>query len=215
MTDHFSFMRSQMVEQQIKSRGVVDAKVTSAMEKVPRHLFLEPAMQHNAYEDNALPIGGNQTISQPYMVALMTQSLNLKGGEKVLEIGTGSGYQAAILAEIAQKVITIERINVLAKKARERLEKMGYKNILVLTGDGTLGRSEFAPYDRILITAGAPEIPKTLINQLNDGGIIVAPVGKKSSQVLRVLQKEEGELSLYDLIECVFVPLIGKNGWHS
>ncbi|NQS97347.1 MAG: protein-L-isoaspartate(D-aspartate) O-methyltransferase [candidate division Zixibacteria bacterium] len=204
-----------MVEKQIVGRGITDARVIEAMKKVPRHLFLNPAMHHNAYSDNALPIEENQTISQPYIVALMTQSLQLTGKEKVLEIGAGSGYQAAILAELCRRVFTIERIPALAKKARERLESLGYTNVAVLTGDGTLGRVEFAPYDRIIITAAAPDIPGGLLKQLSDNGCLVAPVGGRDFQTLRIIQKEGGELSEHDLIGCAFVPLIGKNGWKN
>ena len=204
-----------MVEKQIVGRGITDARVIEAMKKVPRHLFLNPAMHHNAYSDNALPIEENQTISQPYIVALMTQSLQLTGKEKVLEIGAGSGYQAAILAELCRRVFTIERIPALAKKARERLESLGYTNVAVLTGDGTLGRVEFAPYDRIIITAAAPGIPGSLLKQLSDNGCLVAPMGSRDFQTLRIIQKEGGELSEYDLIGCAFVPLIGKNGWKN
>ena len=215
MTDPYENMRLEMVKKQIISRGITDARVLEAMKKVPRHLFLNPAMHHNAYSDNALPIEANQTISQPYIVAIMTQSLQLTGKERVLEIGTGSGYQAAILAELSRKVFTIERIPSLAQKARDRLEALGYRNVAVLTGDGTLGRAEFSPFDRIIITAAAPDIPGSLIKQLSDNGCLVAPVGGRDLQTLRIVHKEGGELSEYDLIGCTFVPLIGKSGWKN
>ena len=167
-----------MVEEQLKARGIHDPHVLRIMEAMPRHLFVDETLAAGAYSDHALPIGDEQTISQPYMVALMTQALDLHGDEKVLEIGTGSGYQTAILAELADRVFTVERIPGIAAKARERLEGMGYKNIVFRCADGSLGWKEMAPFDRILVAAGAPKVPAFLEDQLRLGGIAVAPVGE-------------------------------------
>ena len=202
-----------MVEEQLAKRDIKDARVLAAMRKIPRHLFVAPAMQHRAYVNGALPIDCNQTISQPYMVAIMTEALRLRGGEKVLEIGTGSGYQAAVLAELGAKVFTIERMPQLATQARTKLEQSGYGNVAVISGDGTLGWPEFAPYDRIIITAGAPAIPEKLLNQLNEGGIMVVPVGGKDHQILKIIQRKGDTASSSDSVGCVFVPLIGIHGW--
>ena len=202
-----------MVDTQLIPRGIRDARVLSAMRKVPRHIFVDDYMQQNAYADMALPIGEEQTISQPYMVAIMTELLELKGDEKVLEVGTGSGYQAAILGELSREVFTIERKALLAKKAEERFQALGYNNIRVITGDGTLGLPEESPFDRILITAGSPKIPEPLIEQLADGGIIIAPVGIRFSQQLLIVKKSKEGISEQTHVPCVFVPLIGKHGW--
>jgi len=202
-----------MVEEQLEQRGIMDQKVLAAMRKIPRHQFVAPAMHHRAYINGALPIDCNQTISQPYMVAIMTEALKLGGGEKVLEIGTGSGYQAAVLAELGAKVFTIERMPQLATQARAKLEQSGYGNVAVISGDGTLGWPEFAPYDRIIITAGAPTIPENLLGQLNDGGIMVVPVGGKNHQTLKIIQRKGDKASSADSVGCVFVPLIGIHGW--
>lgn len=204
-----------MVDTQLIPRGIKDIRVLNAMRKAPRHLFVGDYMQAHAYEDMALPIGGGQTISQPYMVALMTELLELKGDEKVLEIGTGSGYQAAILGELARAVFTIERKDELAKKADERLRGLGYGKVRVITGDGTLGLPEEAPFDRILITAGTPKIPEPLIEQLADGGIIVAPVGIRFAQQLLIVRKSKEGVSEQTHVPCVFVPLIGEYGWSE
>lgn len=213
--EDFKRLRDLMVDTQLILRGIKDERVLSAMRKVPRHLFVDDYMQHNAYDDMALPIGDEQTISQPYMVAIMTELLELKGDEKVLEIGTGSGYQAAILAELSMEVFTIERKALLAKKAEERFQALGYGNVHVITGDGTLGLSEKSPFDRILITAGSPKIPEPLIEQLSDGGIIIAPVGIRFSQQLLIVKKSKGALSEQLHVPCVFVPLIGEYGWSE
>ena len=202
-----------MVDTQLIPRGIRDARVLSAMRKVPRHIFVDDYMQQNAYADMALPIGEEQTISQPYMVAIMTELLELKGDEKVLEVGTGSGYQAAILGELSREVFTIERKALLAKKAEERFQALGYINVHVITGDGTLGLPEESPFDRILITAGSPKIPEPLIEQLADGGIIIAPVGIRFSQQLLIVKKSKEGISEQTHVPCVFVPLIGKHGW--
>jgi len=210
--DPFVEARREMVAEQLKARGMADPLVLTAMEEVPRHLFVPEAWRHQAYDDCALPIGEGQTISQPYIVAVMTQSLRLRGDEKVLEIGTGSGYQAAILGRLAREVYTIERIGPLAERARALLRALGFDNIHVLLRDGTLGLPEEAPFDRILVTAGAPLIPPPLIEQLAFGGILVAPIGGQEIQELMIVVKEEGGLKLKRGEPCVFVPLIGEAG---
>jgi protein-L-isoaspartate(D-aspartate) O-methyltransferase len=183
------------------------------MRKVPRHLFVDESSRYRAYDDMALPINEGQTISQPYMVAVMTELLELNGMEKVLEVGTGSGYQAAILAELSKEVYTIERFEKLAQEAEEKFRDFGYNNINVRAGDGTLGWTEMAPFDRIIITAGTPKVPDPLIQQLAQGGIIVAPVGERFSQQLVKVKKSEQGLSEEFHTMCVFVPLVGKYGW--
>lgn len=209
------YLRKLMVESQLISRGIRDSRVLDAMRRVPRHLFVDPMLLHNAYDDSALPIGEGQTISQPYMVAIMTELLELKGEEKVLEIGTGSGYQAAILAELAREVYTIERISSLAERARERFIDLSYGNIHVTSGDGTLGWPEVGPFDRIIITAASPQIPKPLMDQLAMNGILLVPVGSRySQQLLRIRKTQQGTTEEYHT-PCVFVPLIGEHGWRD
>lgn len=212
--DPFVEWRRRMVEHQLKAEGITDPLVLKAMEKIPRHLFVPEVLRDVAYVDCALPIGEGQTISQPYMVAFMTQTLRLGGGERVLEIGTGSGYQAAILAMLAREVYTVERIEPLAEKARALLEDLGFDNVHVLVGNGSLGLPGEAPFDRILVTAGVPSIPPALIDQLAIGGILVAPVGDLSSQEIATVVKEERGLKVERGIRCIFVPLIGLGGWH-
>jgi protein-L-isoaspartate(D-aspartate) O-methyltransferase len=207
--------REQMVKTQLIARGIGDAKVLDAMRRVPRHLFIESASQPDAYEDMALPIGEGQTISQPYMVAKMTELLELKGDEKVLEIGTGSGYQAAVLAELAREVYTIERVPSLAEKAIERFRSLHYSRIHVKIGDGTLGWPEESPFDRIVITAASPKIPDPLITQLSADGILLAPVGSRYSQELLKLRKTAGGTHEEYHTPCVFVPLLGEHGWKE
>lgn len=204
-----------MVDTQIVERGIKDKRVIEVMKKVPRHLFVPEDIIEEAYDDRALPIGYGQTISQPYIVALMTELLELKGDEKVLEIGTGSGYQAAVLSELVKEIHTIERIEPLAAEARKRLERLGYRNIKIYIKDGTEGLPEEAPFDRIIITAATPDIPQPLVDQLKEGGIIVAPVGERYSQHMLKAIKKAGELERYYLIPVAFVPLIGKYGWES
>jgi protein-L-isoaspartate(D-aspartate) O-methyltransferase len=207
--------REHMVQTQLVARGIGDVRVLDAMRHVPRHLFVDSSAQPDAYEDMALPIGEGQTISQPYMVAVMTELLELKGDERVLEIGTGSGYQAAVLAELAREVYTIERIASLAEKAIERFRSLYYSNISVKTGDGTLGWPEKSPFDRIVITAASPRIPDPLRAQLADGGILLAPVGSRYSQeLLKIRKTAEGIREEY-LTPCVFVPLLGEHGWKE
>jgi len=207
--------RLKMVEEQLVPRGITDARVLEAMRKVPRHLFLEEALADRAYEDSALPIGEKQTISQPYIVALMTQALALRPTDKVLEIGTGSGYQTAILAELAERVYSIERVKSLALQARERLDRMGYRNVAIRIGDGTYGWGDAAPFDAILVAAGSPSVPPLLVEQLREGGRLVIPVGDRTVQRLQLGVKQHGRLVLSDLGDCVFVPFIGAFAWNA
>lgn len=206
-------LAERMVDTQLVTRGIADERVLDAMRRVPRHLFVGPGMEQSAYGDHALPIGEGQTISQPYMVALMTEALRLTGDERVLEIGTGSGYQAAILARLAAQVFSVERVRSLAERARETLEQLGVSNVVIMVGDGTVGWSEFAPFDRIIVTAGAPEIPASVLEQLGDPGIMVIPVGTQGMQQLRVVERRDGAATSHDAGGCVFVPLVGKEGW--
>ncbi|MBI5749771.1 MAG: protein-L-isoaspartate(D-aspartate) O-methyltransferase [Nitrospinae bacterium] len=207
--------RKIMVEEQLIGRGIRDRRVLDAMGKVPRHLFVEEALRSRAYGDHPLPIGEKQTISQPYMVALMTESLELKGNEKVLEIGTGSGYQSAVLAELCEKVYSVERIKALAVKARDRLDSLGYLNIAIKIFDGTYGWIEHAPYDAIIVTAGAPDIPKSLIDQLAVDGRMVIPIGDEFSQTLVKLEKGRDGITTTNICGCVFVKLVGNHGWKE
>ena len=212
---YFRKLREDMVKTQLISRGIFDKLVLDAMKKVPRERFLPKELEGSAYDDCALPIGEGQTISQPYMVAIMTEKLGLSGGEKVLEIGTGSGYQAAVLAEIASEVITIERIPAIAERSGKLFDELGYKNIKTIVGDGTLGLPEEAPFDGIIVTAGSPDIPKPLVDQLSEGGRLVIPVGETFEQILTVVTKRGGKLDIENSIGCVFVPLVGKYGWKE
>jgi len=205
--------RLRMVARQLRGRGIRDPRVLAAMARVPRHLFVPPVWQREAYADYPLPIGAGQTISQPYIVARMTEALELEGPEKVLEIGTGSGYQTAILAALAREVWTIERVPALSKDAEKRLRRLGYTNIHFFIGDGTLGLPQEAPFGRIIATGGLPRVPQTLIDQLGDSGIIVAPVGRRDFQRLVKLRKVGDTVEEVDLDGCRFVPLIGKEGW--
>jgi protein-L-isoaspartate(D-aspartate) O-methyltransferase len=208
-------LRESMVRTQLIPRGIRDKRVLDAMERVPRHLFVDRSTIADAYSDMALPIGEGQTISQPYMVAVMTELLELKGTEKVLEIGTGSGYQAAVLAELSRDVYTVERVAPLGELAKKRFHDLSYANIHSRIGDGTLGWPEEAPFDRIIITAGAPEIPEPLTAQLADGGIIVIPVGGLySQQLLKSRKSGDNMINEYHTL-CVFVPLIGQYGWKK
>lgn len=208
-------LRQRMVVEQLVKRGIKDPRVLQAMGKVPRHLFVDPALRSRAYEDYPLPIGEGQTISQPYMVALMTEALELKGYERVLEVGTGSGYQTAILAELASKVYSIERIDVLAHRAAERLLQLGYANVQIKVGDGSLGWTEEAPFDAILVTAGAPSTPQALLQQLAEKGRLVIPVGEAHAQILKKIVREGESYSSTDLVGCVFVKLLGEQGWKE
>ena len=206
-------LRELMVETQLIPRGIKDKRVIDAMKRVPRHLFVSEPMQYRAYDDMALSIGDGQTISQPYMVAAMTELLELKGDERVLEIGTGSGYQAAILAELSKEIYTVERVSALSEQAEARFHALGYKNIHVKVGDGTSGWQEEAPFNRIIITAGTPKIPEPLMEQLSDEGIMIAPVGDRfSQQIIKVIQSKKRFSESFHT-PCVFVPLIGEHGW--
>jgi protein-L-isoaspartate(D-aspartate) O-methyltransferase len=203
-----------MVQEQLRTRNINDERVLAAMAKVPRHLFVEEALQAQAYGDFPLPIGEGQTISQPYIVALMTQMLGLRGREKVLEIGTGCGYQTAVLAQLCEQVYSLERIKKLLGRARINLDKIGCFNALCKVGDGTLGWPQHSPYDAIIVTAGGPEIPEALLEQLADPGIMVIPVGDRSSQQLTRVIKRNGELGVEQGEQVRFVSLIGSQGWQ-
>lgn len=211
---NFDIARKRMVTEQIEGRGIADAQLLAAMRRIPRHRFVQEAMASQAYNDRSLPIGEKQTISQPYTVALMTESLQLTGNEHVLEIGTGSGYQTAILASLVRKVFTIERIRPLALEARKVLDSLGLFNVNIKIGDGTLGWPEEAPFDAIIVTAGAPAIPESLAAQLAPGGRLVIPVGdEKGQSLLRITRQEDGTLLQETGKDCKFVPLIGAQGW--
>ena len=211
----FRPVREEIVHLQLEQRGIRDPLVLDAMARVPRHRFVDTALRSRAYDDHALPIGAGQTISQPYMVALMTEALKLAGGEKVLEIGTGSGYQTAVLAEFTPRLFSIERNAELARAAATRLKELGYTNVILKTGDGSLGWPEHAPFDRIVVTAGAPDLPPPLFDQLTEGGLLVIPIGDRESQRLEVVRKDRGRALSRRLVECAFVPLLGKEGWSK
>ncbi len=207
--------RDRMVAEQLVKRGIADPLVLEAMRSTPRHLFVDPALRDRAYGDHPLPIGEGQTITQPFMVARMTELLRLTGKEKVLEIGTGSGYQAAVLARLAARVCTVERIPKLATRARETLEAIGASNVWVRTANGTFGWPDEAPFDRIVVTAGGPSVPPPLFEQLAEGGRMVMPVGSEDSQRLQVVDKISGEAKMTEDSGCVFVKLIGKYAWEA
>jgi len=207
--------RKIMVETQLRSRGIKDERVLNAMESVERHLFVDKDSAHRAYDDCALPIGYGQTISQPYMVAVMTESLQLKGNERVLEIGTGSGYQAAVLSKLAAWVVSVERIKELATRAKKKLRGLGIENVQVIIGDGTSKMFRDEAFDGIIVTAGAPKIPDVYISMLKKGGRLVIPVGSKYSQILYSVTKTEQGVIEDTSTPCVFVPLVGKNGWQD
>ncbi|MBW1671803.1 MAG: protein-L-isoaspartate(D-aspartate) O-methyltransferase [Deltaproteobacteria bacterium] len=203
-----------MVAHQIEQRGIKNPRVLEAFRNVPRHLFVEEALWDQAYSDFPLPIGSGQTISQPYVVALMTQQLGLKGDEKVLEVGTGSGYQTAILAELAPVVCSVERIHALLPKARNILEKLKYTNIMLKLDDGTWGWQSEAPFDAIIVTAGSPSVPQPLIDQLNDPGVLIIPVGDEYSQMLVKVIRSQGKIHQEDMGGVRFVKLVGDHGWN-
>lgn len=212
---NYAAARERMVKEQLERRGIADVRVLEAMRKVPRHLFVDPSLSWRAYEDCPLSIGEGQTISQPYMVAIMTAALSLEGSERVLEIGTGSGYQAGVLAELAARVYSIERIPLLAERAERTLAGLGYHNVSIRVGDGSLGWREAAPFEAIVVTAGAPEVPAPLVAQLRVGGRLVIPVGSSSAQTLRRVVRREESVEEEELVGCVFVKLIGKHGWQE
>ena len=202
-----------MVQEQIVGRGIDDARVIGALRKIPRHLFVDPGILNRAYNDSALPIGEKQTLSQPYMAAHMTAALRLSGQERALEIGTGSGYQTALLAELCFNVFSVEKLRSLSRKARTLLDRLGYQNIALHVGDGTIGWSEHAPYDAILVAAAAPAAPKPLLEQLAPGGRLVIPVGDEQAQTLLRVTRIPSGFKEEQLGECKFVKLLGKYGW--
>ena len=205
--------RDDMVRTQIERRGIVDGRVLDAMRKVPRHLFMPDRLRSQAYGDQALPIGEGQTISQPYIVACMLAALRLKGHEKALDIGVGSGYQAALLSVLCDRVLGVERVPVLGERAARRLEELGYANVRVIVADGTLGHEEEAPYDAIVVGAGAPEAPPPLVRQLATGGRLVIPIGDRYLQRIVTVVKTRHGTTTDEGIGCVFVPLLGEHGW--
>ena len=209
----FDAQRLRMVDEQLKARGLTDPKLLAAFRKVPRHLFVPVELEDQAYADHPLPIGAGQTISQPYMAGLMTSQLHLQGHERVLEVGTGSGYQTAILAELALEVFSVERIPELMLVAEERLSKLGYLNVHLSTVNGSLGWPEHAPYDAIIVTAAAPEVPQPLLDQLADRGRMLVPIGPASHQMLYRVSKQHHVVSSEAVAGCVFVPLLGQHGW--
>jgi protein-L-isoaspartate(D-aspartate) O-methyltransferase len=211
----YAAQRAEMIERQLRRRGIMDAAVLAAMLAVPRHGFVPEELRSRAYEDGPLPIGGGQTISQPYIVAAMTSALRLQPGDRVLEIGTGCGFQAAVLSHLAREVFTIELRPELASAASERLARLGYHNVHVHCGDGTLGLPEFAPFDGILVAAAAPEVPEPLLAQLTEAGRLIIPVGDADNQELRLVEKHAGEFSSKMLEGCRFVPLVGHHGWQK
>ena len=211
----YRLAREKMVKNQLAPRGIKDPRVLEVMGKVHRDRFVEEALVGEAYNDHPLPIGHRQTISQPYIVALMTEALELKGEENTLEIGTGSGYQTAILAELSEKVYTIERVRPLLVKARNMLAELGYNNIMFKAFDGTLGWKEYEPYDAIMVTAGAPKIPQPLLDQLAEDGRLVIPVGNKFSQELIKVTRKKGNYVQENLGGCRFVDLVGIHGWND
>ncbi len=202
-----------MVQEQLIPRGISGTNVLEAMRSVPRHFFVDDALRSRAYGDFPLPIASGQTISQPYIVAAMTQALALTGSERVLEIGTGSGYQAAVLSRLCSQVYTVERINVLLAGSRRVFDQLRYFNIVAKLDDGTLGWAEHGPYDAIMVTAGGPEIPRPLIDQLADQGRLVIPVGDQNLQVLQLVEKNGDEIVVRDLERVRFVDLVGEHGW--
>jgi protein-L-isoaspartate(D-aspartate) O-methyltransferase len=211
----FALARERMVGEQLRGRGIRDARVLAALGKVPRHRFVEEAFAERAYGDYPLPIGERQTISQPYMVAAMTEALELTGPERVLEVGTGSGYQTAVLAELAEKVYSLERLRGLSERAERRVEALGYYNVRFRAGDGTLGWPEEAPFDAIVVTAAAPAEPPALLEQLRDRGRLVIPVGGEAAQTLWKVVRVGDRFRRTALVPCVFVRLIGAQGWQD
>ena len=202
-----------MVEVQLRQRGIRDERVLAAMGRVPREKFVAPELQPQAYADGPLPIGSGQTISQPFMVATMLEVMELQPVDRVLEVGTGTGYQAALLGELAHEVWTMERHPELAAKARRFLRELGYRNVYVVEGDGTAGLPQCVPFDKILVAAGAPQVPEPLVAQLAQGGILAVPVGNRVEQLLHVIRKTEGGIVTSSSVACCFVPLLGEGGW--
>lgn len=216
MTENFRQQRETMIQQQLIPRGIHDPRVLEAMRRVPRHVFLPRRVRDVAYRDGALPIGNKQTISQPYIVALMTQMLQLQGHERVLEIGTGSGYQAAVLCELAESVVSIERHPLLAGRAGDKLAKLGYDNIEIHIGDGTQGLLDMAPYDAIIVTAAAPALPEPLRGQLDpNGGRLVLPIGPREEQHLERVTRNGDSWNIERMTRVRFVPLLGQHGFKA
>ena len=211
----YTVLRKRMVDEQLIPRGIKNQRILDAFYKIERHKFIPEDLRNSAYADYPLPIGEGQTISQPYIVALMTECLDLTGQERVLEIGTGSGYQAAILAEIAKEVYSIERFENLAKRAQAIINELGYTNVKIKVGDGTLGWPEVAPFDRIVITAASPRIPLPLTGQLKENGKLILPLGESFTQILTVIENKQGKLESTQICGCVFVPLVGKYGYNE
>jgi protein-L-isoaspartate(D-aspartate) O-methyltransferase len=217
VTDYTDYprLRERMVVEQLEARGIRDRRVLAAMRRVPRHLFVEEALAPQSYGDYPLPIGEKQTISQPFIVAQMTEALDLTGSEKVLEVGTGSAYQTAILAELADKVYSVERVRSLYQRARKTLEQLRYYNVALRLSDGSLGWQEEAPFEAVIVTAGAPDVPEALVKQLADGGRLVIPVGDRYNQSLLRVVKHGDRLDTEDLGACRFVPLVGSQAWKA
>jgi protein-L-isoaspartate(D-aspartate) O-methyltransferase len=213
--DQYGTVRERMVQEQLLVRDIIDVRTIAAMSEVPRHCFVDDAQRGRAYGDHPLPIEAGQTISQPYIVAYMTQALQLQGDEKVLEIGTGSGYQAAVLSRLCRQVYTVERINSLLAGARKTFDKLRYYNIRAKLDDGTMGWPENGPYDAIVVTAGGPSIPGPLVDQLADPGRLIIPVGDQYVQELQLLVKEEGQVEINNLASVRFVDLVGEHGWSK
>jgi protein-L-isoaspartate(D-aspartate) O-methyltransferase len=212
--DTLAQARARMVEEQLRARGIRDPHVLAAMGKVPREEFIAGEDLRDAYGDHPLPIGAGQTVSQPYIVAAMVEAMDLRPTDRVLEVGTGTGYQAAILAEMAAEVWTIERHAELATRAREILARLGYRNVCVIHGDGSVGLPEHAPFDKILVAAAAPSIPQSLVAQLTEGGRLVVPVGGRYEQQVHIVHKQGGEIFVTTHDLCRFVPLVGAEGWQ-
>jgi protein-L-isoaspartate(D-aspartate) O-methyltransferase len=216
MSDQFAGVRERMIRELIAARGVKDERVLAAVRKVPRHLFVKDHLRAQSYGDHALPIGSSQTISQPYIVARMTELLEVGPEHSVLEIGTGSGYQTAILALLARRVYSLERVAELAREAIPRMRQLGIENVKIQVFDGTVGWSEWAPYDRILVTAGAPKVPEPLLDQLAPGGVLVIPEGQLNAQRLVIYRKSaRGGIRRSEGEEVAFVPLLGRHGWKE
>lgn len=211
--DPYEVLRNKMVDLYVAGRGITDRRVLDAMRKIPRHIFVDPALAHRAYEDYAAPIGSGQTMSQPYTVALLAQTAALKGNEKILEVGTGSGYQAAVLSELVERVYTVERLKQLSNRARKLFNDIHRKNIVCLAGDGTIGSAAYAPYDAIVVTASSPKIPVPLVKQLVDGGRMVIPVESGGEQAIHLITRRGERFVVKKIEKCSFVPLLGKHGW--
>ncbi|MGH9498320.1 MAG: protein-L-isoaspartate(D-aspartate) O-methyltransferase [Terriglobales bacterium] len=213
--ERFAALRQKMVNAQLRARGIRDQRVLAAMGKVPRHLFVDEEYRDSAYEDHPVPIGAGQTVSQPYIVAFMLEVLSLDGSERVLEIGTGSGYLTALLAELARQVYSVERIGSLSQAAESALQRLGYTNVSLKVGDGSTGWADHAPFDAIVVSAAAPEVPKALLEQLREAGRMIIPVGPAEAQELKLVRKERGRAVVTNLEACRFVPLIGQEGYRE